>query len=142
MTTRRRPACRRWPRARGALRVAVAAVALALAACHHAGAPDRGAPAATDEQLTIRVVNHNWLDVTIYLVHGGRQDRLGLATATSTTTFTLRLRNLSGGREYRLRGDPVGSRQTVTTEALRASGGDLVTWSLETDLSRSSVTVH
>jgi hypothetical protein len=92
--------------------------------------------------VTIRVVNHNWLDIVVYVLHGGREDRVGQATATATTTLTLRLRTLSGGREYRLRGDPVGSRQSVTTEFLRAVAGDVVTWSIETDLSRSSITVR
>jgi hypothetical protein len=49
---------------------------------------------------------------------------------------------LAAGAEYQLLGDPVGSRQTVRSEPLHAQDGDVVTWTLEDDLKRSSVDVR
>ena len=114
-----------------------------LGACH----PGRSIGAAAAEagsarSITVRVVNHAWLDVTVYLVQGTYRDRIGVATASSTSTFHFPLRQLSAGAEYRLYGDPVGSRQMVRSEPLHAQDGDVVTWTLEDDLARSSIDVR
>src|SRR5919108_524715 len=46
-------------------------------ACHHSGnVGDRAAENSWNGELTLRVVNHSWLDVTIYLVQGTRRDRI------------------------------------------------------------------
>jgi hypothetical protein len=123
---------------------AIAALGLTtLSACH----TGRSIGAAAAESgyhgsITVRVVNHAWLDIAIYLLQGTHRDRIGTATASSTSTFQIPLRQLSAGAEYRLFGDPVGSRQTVRSEALHAQDGDVVTWTLEDDLARSSVDVR
>lgn len=126
------------------LAAVIAALGLTtVAACHHGHSV--GAAAAQsgyNGSITVRVVNHAWLDVTIYLLQGTHRDRIGVATATSTSTFHIALRQLSAGAEYRLYGDPVGSRQTVTSEPLHAQDGDVVTWTLEDDLARSSIDVR
>jgi hypothetical protein len=131
---------RSWSR-----RVVVASAfgCLTIAGCHNG--PSVGAAAAESSwngAVTLRVVNHNWLDITVYLLQGSHRDRLGVATATSTTEFRVPLRQLSAGAEYRLLGDPVGSRQTVRSEPLHAQDGDVVTWTLEDNLARSSIDVR
>ena len=100
---------------------------------------DRREPPQT---FSIAVANRNTLDVIVYMVHDGTQTRLGLATAATTTEFSVSLRALGAGGEYRLLGHPVGSRLVVTTESLRAHGDDNVTWSIEDNFARSSVVVH
>jgi len=118
-------------------------VGLGFGACHRGGVG--AAAAATSSvggQMTLRVVNHSWLDVTVYLLQGTRRDRIGTATATTTTQFLLDMRRLTAGGEYRLYGDPVGSRTTVRSEPLHAQDGDVVTWTLEDDLARSSIEVR
>jgi hypothetical protein len=92
--------------------------------------------------LTLRVVNHSWLDVNVYVMQGNHRERIGTATATTTTEFHLPLRRFSSGGDYRLFGDPIGSRETVRSEALHAQDGDVVTWTLEDDLAHSSVDVR
>ena len=111
---------------------------LALAACH--------APIATQippqdpaDEISIRVVNRNRLDVMVYVAHDGARTRLGLAIASATTDFSLPLKVLGAGKEYRLVGDPIGIRMNVTTETLHAQPGDEVTWSLEDSFARSTV---
>jgi hypothetical protein len=111
--------------------------------CHNGS--NVGAAAAESSfngALTLRVVNHSWLDVTVFLLQGNHRDRVGTATATSTTDFHLPLRRFSAGADYQLYGDPIGSRQTVRSEALHAQDGDIVTWTLEDDLARSSIDVR
>ena len=115
--------------------------------CLTAGACHRGVGAAAAESsfggaVTLRVVNHSWLDVTVYLQQGTRRDRIGTATAASTTEFHVPLRRISEGADYRLFGDPIGSRQTVRSEPLHAQDGDVVTWTLEDNLARSFVDVR
>lgn len=92
--------------------------------------------------FSLRVVNHNRLDVDVILVHDGIQSRVGLAIASSTTDFFIPLRTLGAGGEYRLVGDPIGSHLGITTETLRARPGDEVIWTLEDSFARSTVVVH
>lgn len=113
---------------------------VALSACH----PSR-TPGAAEENwgvVAVRVVNRNRIDVEVSVSHDGIRNRLGLAVASSTTDFTLMIRTLGAGREYRLFGYPVGVRIVVTTETLHAQDGDEVTWSLEDSFARSTVVVH
>jgi len=131
---------------RSRMRCAGAAAALfclATAGCHQGTSV--GAAAASSMNggtMTLRVVNHNWLDITVFLLQGTHRDRIGVATATTTTEFHVPLRQLAAGAEYRLFGDPVCSRETVRSETLHAQDGDVVTWTIEDDLKRSSVEVR
>lgn len=116
---------------------------IAFGACHHGtNVGEAAAAAAWDGAITVKVVNHNWQDVTVYVLQGTHRERIGTATATATTQFQVPLRRFSSGADYRLLGDPIGSRQTVRSEALHAQNGDVVTWTLEDDLSRSFVDVR
>ena len=91
---------------------AIAALGLTtLAACQHGhSVGEAAAESGNAGAITVRVVNHNWLDITVYLLQGTHRDRIGVATATTTSTFHIPLRQFSAGAEYRLFGDPVGSR--------------------------------
>lgn len=123
--------------------LAGAALCLTAVGCQHRhSVGDAAAQSSVSGTMTLRVVNHSWLDVTVYLLHGTHRDRVGTATATSTTAFQVPLRNLAAGAEYRLYADPIGSRQTVRSEALHAQDGDVVTWTLEDNLERSFVDVR
>jgi hypothetical protein len=114
-----------------------------VTACHRGGSVGAAASESSwNGSVTVRVVNHSWLDVTIFLLQGTHRERIGTATATSTTEFSVPIRKLSSGGDYRLYGDPIGSRQTVRSEALHAQDGDVVTWTLEDDLARSSIDVR
>jgi hypothetical protein len=94
------------------------------------------------ETISIQVVNRNRVDVQLYIAHDSRRDRLGLAIASTTTSFAVPLRVFGAGRDYRLVGEPVGMRIGVTTETLHAQPGDEVIWSLEDSFARSTVVVH
>jgi hypothetical protein len=128
---------------RGALRLALSVAALCLTAigCHQS-VGQSAAESGFNGALTLRIVNHSWLDVNVFVLQGTHRERIGTATATSTTEFHVPLRRLSSGGDYRLYADPIGSRQTVRSEALHAQDGDVVTWTLEDDLARSSIDVR
>lgn len=120
--------------------ILTASISAAFLACH----PKVPEPTLPDPQgeVSILVVNRNRIDVMVYVSHDGIRSRLGLATASTTTNFTLPLRMLGAGHEYRLIGDPLGVRIVITTEVLTARDGDEVTWSLEDSFARSTVVVH
>jgi len=121
--------------------ILLGATALSCLACHPS-LPDVGPVAEVSGEISVQVVNRNRIDVMVYVAHDGIRNRLGLATASTTTQFTLPMRTLGAGHEYRLIGDPVGVRIMITTETLTGQAGDEVTWSLEDSFARSTVVVH
>lgn len=90
----------------------------------------------------LQVENHNWLDVVVYLRHDGQRTRLGSATAAKTTDFTLAPALLGQLGAIQLVADPIGSRGGITTQTIVVKPGTRVVWTLETDLSRSSIAVY
>src|SRR5438552_19081197 len=95
----------------------VGTTALSFLSCH----PQPPATVSVEEapaEISIRVVNRNRIDVMVYVSHDGIRNRLGLATASTITDFTLPLRMLGAGHEYRLIGDLPGMRFVITTDSL------------------------
>jgi hypothetical protein len=118
-------------------------LAMALVACHPRPSTSLESPVEeAPGEISIRVVNRNRIDVIVYVAHDGVRNRLGLALASTTSDFTVPLRMLGAGHEYRLVGDPQGVRAVISTETLFAQPGDEVTWSLEDSFARSTVVVH
>ena len=90
--------------------------------------------------VTLNVINHNALDLTIYSVRRGRRERIGQVTASTTGVFRLRLGQLAAG-ELQLFADPVGSLRGVTSEIVHLVAGQTVEWTIESDLARSFLSV-
>jgi len=90
----------------------------------------------------LRVENHNWLDVTIYVVHDGQRSRLGSATAAKTTDFSIEPYLLGQLGVIQLIADPVGSEQSIASPTVTVGAGTRLVWTLQTDLSRSSLAVY
>ena len=123
-------------------RVSAALVVVAMLAgisCSHHRRPTAAAPPA---DITLQVTNHNWLDVTIYVLHDGVRTRVGLVTASSNQAFALSARMLGLSHELMLIGEAVGSPDIARTDVLSVRPGQLIEWTLETDLRRSSVGVY
>ena len=118
----------------------VTALLLGPVGCHsqHRGAVEP----LEDADITLQIVNHHWLDVTVYVIHDGERTRVGLVTASSTQSFALSPRLLGQSHEVWLLGNAVGSRATARTEVLIVRPGQRIEWTLETDLRRSSVGVY
>jgi hypothetical protein len=102
----------------------------------------RGTSIEDDSDLvTINVINHHRLNVTIFNVAQGRRDRIGEVTAASNAQFRLHLRRYVSS-EIQLYADAVGSPETVRAELLHLTPGDIVEWTLETELNRSHLMVR
>ncbi|HEU4563736.1 MAG TPA: hypothetical protein VFS05_03765 [Gemmatimonadaceae bacterium] len=117
----------------------------AIAGCHHKQRqPDGGFDAVwfePDAVVPLRVENHHWSDVTIYLERDGQRQRIGTATAATISNVDFPARLLAPGGVFRLIADPIGSRQGLRSELLSVQPGQGITWTLESQLLRSSVAV-
>jgi hypothetical protein len=123
----------REPRSHFAFALLIAAAA-ACAAHHSAPVDPRG-------EFALSIINHHWLDVTIYVAHNGERTRVGTVTASSNERFLLSGRLLGATREVYLVGHAVGSLEVIRTEVLLVQPGQVIEWTLENPLRRSSVGV-
>ena len=98
-------------------------------------------PEDETDVVTVMIVNNHTLNVTVFNVAHGRRDRLGEVTAIATSSFKVHLQRLPAS-ELQLRADPIGSPRPVTSELLHVSPGDLVQWTLESDLARSHIAIR
>ena len=131
---------RRQGSRRRLIRVLVIVALSSVTGC--AGARRSSLPEEDDaDVVTLNVINHHPLDVVVYNVGHGHRDRIGQVTAASTRSFQLHLSRFPGG-ELQFYADPVGSRESVTSELLHLFPGESASWTLETDLARSSITVR
>src|SRR2546423_1663510 len=94
------------------------------------------------DTITIRVSNNNSLDMTVYAVNQSMRVRLGLVNTASTQRFTVSLHQISPTGELQLLADPVGSRRTLTSEAIHVFPGQAVEWVLQADLRQSSLVIR
>lgn len=125
-------------------RRACRAAALTLAcvgagACRHPGAQDL---APEPENVLLVITNHHFLDITVYLEHGGQRTRVGTVTAASRQELQLPWRLVRASRQFRLSGQAIGNSEVVITELLTIQAGQRIEWTLEQDLRRSSVGVY
>ena len=119
------------------------ALGMVLAACAQRSESEGGDtpdPAATAE-LAVEIENHNWSDVVIYLVRGTSTERLGMVGSLKTETFVFPFRRLGVG-EARLRAYPIGGPAAFTSENLYVQPGQMVKWTLESDLTRSFLGIY
>ena len=125
------------------LRSAVLLSALALSACSCIlGKKDPLADAPWSGDIPILIINHHWLDVTIFVIHDGQRTRLGVAAGTAQTQMMLPSRLLGVGRNIQLYGDAIGSSERAITEVIVVQPGQFVEWLLESSLDRSTVGVY
>lgn len=102
---------------------------------------ESGASPAKSE-ISVEVESHHWNDIVIYLMNGNQSQRLGMAPSLSTAHFVLPYRKLGAGGKVRLRAYPVGGPGSFISEDLLVQPGQWVKWTLESDLSRSSMAVY
>jgi len=115
----------------------LACALLVLAAC----ARPRIAPATIPTEWSLTVENHHWLDMEVYVAHGGQRTRVGVASAASTQSFVLPAYLLGPGGDIELVATSAG-RQRISTGLITLRGGQSVQWTLERELSQSSFAVH
>jgi hypothetical protein len=116
-------------------------LSLLLAASACASLRHSDTPEDDTDVVTVMIINHHQLNVTVFNVASGRRDRIGEVTAAASSSFKIHIRRLPNS-EMQLLADPIGSSRTTRTELLRVGAGDTVSWVLETDLARSHVEIH
>jgi hypothetical protein len=111
--------------------------------CFFGSKPPEPAPdASLSGDVPLDVVNHHWLDVTVYVIHDGQRTRLGVAGGNAETQMVLPYRLIGLGGDVQLYGDPIGSAERAVTEVLVVHPGQFIQWSLEWGLERSTVGVY
>jgi hypothetical protein len=93
-------------------------------------------------EVSVEVESHNTSDIVVYLMNGSQSQRLGMVPAVSTGSFVLPYRQLATGGRVRLKAYPIGGRGSFTSEDVLLQPGQGVKWILESDLSRSSLSVY
>ena len=113
---------------------------LTAAACHHKGdsepAPDPNTP------VLVEVESHFQGDVVIYLLRGSQRERLGLVTGLNTAAYTFPYRRLGSSGSSRLLAYPIAGASSWASDPLYIQPGQSVKWTLEGDLSRSSMVIY
>jgi hypothetical protein len=115
---------------------------LASGACARHSTQTDDAGYRSRSEISLVVENHHWNDVVVSVVHDGVTERVGLATATKTSTFFFPSRRLGTSGLIQLKGHAVGAPDDHTTDPFLIQPGQEVQWTLESDLAHSSVAVY
>jgi hypothetical protein len=100
------------------------------------------AASSRNAEVSLEVESHHWSDIVIYLMNGGQSQRLGMVSGVSSEQFVFSYRQLATGGKVRLRAYPVGGQGSFTSEDVLIQPGQSIKWILESDLSRSSISVQ
>ncbi len=125
------------------LRVAVACIAVisAVPGCRFLSHEPAAAASPAGTEVSVQVENHNWSDITVYLMTAGLPQRLGMVTAMGNATFIFPAHRLNTSAGVRLRALPVAGRP-FTSETILVQPGQGIMWTLENDLDASSLSVY
>jgi type IV pilus biogenesis protein CpaD/CtpE len=126
------------------LRIVLLALSVTLAAgcAKRTTSAHSSLPTATAlEPIELSVENHNWLDVVVFVVHGGQRTRLVTVTAAKNASALIPEHALQHHGQIRLLAHAVGNPETFMSEVIVARRGMRIEWTLESDLKRSSVAV-
>jgi hypothetical protein len=116
-------------------------VALTVLGCRKRDAETSPAP-DPNTPVPVEIENHFMGDVTIYLVRGSLRQRLGMVTALGAAEFTFPWRWLSQSGSSRLMAYPIAGARAHLSEPLIVQPGQWIKWTLEADLTRSSMAVY
>lgn len=123
------------------------AVVLAASACgtfgRQPGAPDPVSDGGEEpRELTVHVKNNSWSAIHVYVVASGQWESLGVVASQNTADYAVSRSRLGGRGEIRLVADPIGSTQGYFSDPILVEPGDRVEWTLQNNLSLSSVFVR
>ncbi len=96
-----------------------------LAAC--SGSKEETETPVDLPDVTVRVTNENWNDLTVYALYKAKRFRLGRVTTGNTEVFVVPKGLILGATELQFLGIPMASRDNRTTQPLLVSPGDEVT---------------
>lgn len=122
-----------------------AAVSLALGfglACASGPAPWPGDVARSRGSVEVEVRNDANEDVEVYLDRDGGRTRLGLVLRSGSATFRLEGTTLPLSGRVRFALNALGSRRSVSTEAVQVEAGETVVVHIAPDLQLTRVEVR
>lgn len=99
------------------------------------------AAAAEAERSTVLVENHNWSDMTVYLMRGSSRIRLGTVTSMSERRFKLPRAATTSGTDVRIMADPIGSSKGYVTGPITVTSGQDVIFNIENNLALSNYSI-
>jgi len=94
------------------------------------------------EAIYIEVENQSSTDLTIYLIVDNVSQRLGMVSTNGVLSLEKAWRQIGRGRRLRLRAEVIGSATRVVTEDLRVQPGQLIRWTLASDLKMSTWAIY
>lgn len=119
------------------------ALALGTAGAAQARAQATDVPAAAEDSVrqdvTINVVNNNWLGVRVYAIIGSVRYRLGTVNGLGRQTLKIPASAVSNGTDIRLVAVPYGRRSANTTMVTFVYPGDELEYRIETRLALSNL---
>jgi hypothetical protein len=98
----------------------LASVSVLIGSC----TPRAGSTTPETPQTSVRIVNHNFLDMDVYVLISGEPSRLGTVTGLTTQVLTLPSGFVQAPTEVRFRASPVGSRASALSMGVYATPGD------------------
>jgi hypothetical protein len=132
---------RPWHMLDFSVKVLATALVLLITACGSRSRHPDSRPAILHADVSVEVENHNWSDITVYLVTSGLPQRLGMVTAQGNANFAFPSQRLNTASNVRLRALPVAG-EAYTTEPILVQPGQAIMWTLENDLDTSSWSVY
>jgi hypothetical protein len=127
------------------MRRALGTIAVALAAgagCHRGAAPAaESARRVRVAPAPLRVDNHYRADVVVSLLHNGVRARLGTVVTAGTGNFRIPASYVDDPGGFYVIADPVGGTP-LRSERIVVREGERVVWTLESDLTRSSLGIY
>ena len=99
--------------------------------------------AAPDGVARVRVTNHNWLDMHVYVIRdGGQRQSIGVVGSFRSSELTLPLGALDTGARVQLVADPIGARGVYVSPEISAGPSDDVMLTIQNSLPLSVMTVQ
>ena len=103
---------------------------------------DGGPLTVAEAPVTLAVDNRNWSDVVLFAVVDGTRNRLGMVVAATKKQFQLSPSHMSQSGDLYLIADPIGDTRTFASERIQVQPGQMIEWTLESDLARSSLLIR
>lgn len=95
-----------------------------------------------DVDSSLHVENRHWGDVDVFVIVNGQRSRVGTVTATSEQDFVLRSVLIGRQGTLQLQAHAIAMSGVLTSETIAIRPGMEITWSLQANLSRSSLSVY
>jgi hypothetical protein len=96
----------------------------------------------TPDMVRIEVRNYNWQDINVYILDAGGRKRMGFINTATSKVFTLNETTIHPSGTIRLEANPIGSRDTFTSEYIAARSGGTIVWEVRQPFNMSNLYVY